>query len=88
MALVQTLGHFWGLDHGKSMCACISHRLHGTATYADQLGCFGGQCRHIWHTWSVWCSSFCCLPDDPMMFNVDLACCKTEAAKCIDCMGP
>ena len=27
---------------------------NGTAIYADQLGCLKrGQCRHIWHTWSV-----------------------------------
>ena len=29
--------------------------LDGTAIYADQArGGLGGQCRHIWHTWSVW----------------------------------
>ena len=29
---------------------------HGTAITADQLGWCqgGGQCRHIFHTWSVW----------------------------------
>ena len=31
----------------------ISQILHGTAIYADQLGSFGGQCRHIWQSHGV-----------------------------------
>ena len=30
------------------------HDLSGTAIFADQLGwCQGGQCMHIFHTWSI-----------------------------------
>ena len=32
----------------------ITQTLHGTAIYAYMVVVPGGQCRHIWHTWSVW----------------------------------
>ena len=35
------------------------HSMYGIFTYIGVV--FGGQCRHIWHTWSVWdiCRLFC-----------------------------